>query len=402
MDETISYFAVTNARPPHRQFGLYQSDRLQHVYVIGKTGTGKSTLLETLIAQDIAHGRGVILLDPHGDLASRIAAGVPKTEQHRLIYMDTAGAAGRFGYNPLKHVAEPLIPLAVSGLLEAFRHHFGEKAWGPRMEHIFRNVLYTLLERGDATLPDVLWMLSDKAYRQTVVAGVRNPQVRYFFEHEFSKLWGRTLADAVAPIQNKVGAFLTDPRLVATLVDFQTPVSFRAAMDEQAIVLVNLARGILGSDTSDLLGSLLTSTISLAALSRQSLPSEKRMPAFLYLDEFEHFLTPATADLLSVVRKVGLSVTLANQYLAQLPDGTRAAILGNVGTLICFRVGPEDAALLSRQFGNDFMPSEFQDLANHDVLVQMMMRGEMSRGFSATTRGFLTSFAHSSTATIRS
>lgn len=385
MDAAISYFAVTNARPPHRPFGLYQSDRLQHVYAIGKTGTGKSTLLETLIAQDVAHGRGVILLDPHGDLAERIAAGVPEAERHRLIYMDIAGAPGRFGYNPLKHVAEPLIPLAVSGLLEAFRHHFGEKAWGPRMEHIFRNVLYALLERGDATLPDVLWMLSDKAYRQTVVAGVRNRQVSYFFEHEFSKLWGRTLADAVAPIQNKVGAFLTDPRLVATLVDFQTPVSFRAAMDEQAIVLVNLARGILGSDTSDLLGSLLTSTISLAAMSRQSLPSDKRVPAFLYLDEFEHFLTPATADLLSVVRKVGLSVTLANQYLAQLPDGTRAAIMGNVGTLICFRVRPEDAMLLSRQFGNDFMPSEFQDLANHDVLVQMMIWGEMRRGFSATT-----------------
>lgn len=385
MDSAISYFAITNARPPHRPFGLCQADRLQHAYIIGKTGTGKSTLLETLIRQDIVHGRGVILLDPHGDLAARIATSVPNTEQHRLIYMDIAGAAGRFGYNPLKQVAEPLIPLAVSGLLEAFHHHFGEKAWGPRMEHIFRNVLYALLERGDATLPDVLWLLSDKAFRQTVVAGVRNPQVRYFFQHEFSKLWGRTLSDAVAPIQNKVGAFLTDPRLVATLVDFDMPVSFRAAMDDQAIVLVNLARGVMGSDTSDLLGSLLTSTISLAALSRQTLPPEKRVPAFLYLDEFEHFLTPATADLLSVVRKVGLSVTLANQYLAQLPDGTRASILGNVGTFICFRVGPEDAVLLSRQFGEDFIPSEFQTLANHDVLVQMMVHGEMSRGFSAQT-----------------
>jgi hypothetical protein len=383
MDPAISYFGTTNARPPHRAFGLRQSDRLQHVYVLGKTGTGKSTLLMTLFKQDVEQGRGAILLDPHGDLAAQVASLVPDAHQSRFIYMDLAGAPGRYGYNPLKKVPEYLIPLAASGLIEAFHYHFGEKSWGARMEHILRNILYALLERGDAKLPDVLRMLSEKSFRREVVAKVRNPQVRYFFTEEFARLWGRTLFDAIAPIQNKIGAFLTDPRLVATLVEFEHEVSFRRALDEQRIVVVNLARGIMGSDTSHLLGSLITSTISLAALSRQNLPPQNRKPAFLYLDEFEHLLTPGTADMLSEVRKVGLGVILANQYLAQLDDRTRAAVLGNVGTLIAFRVGPEDTLLLHRQFLGDIAPIDFEQLANHEIYVQMMIDGAPARGFSA-------------------
>lgn len=385
MDPAISYFGITNARPPHRDFGLRQADRLQHVYVLGKTGTGKSTLLKTLFMQDVAQGRGAILIDPHGDLAGQVASLVPDAHQARLTYMDLAGAPGRYGYNPLKNVPEHLIPLAASGLIETFHYHFGEKSWGARMEHILRNVLYALLEKGDATLPDVLRMLSEKEYRRQVAARVRNPQVRYFFTEEFSKLWGRTLFDAIAPIQNKVGAFLTDPRLVAALVDFEHEVSFRRAMDQQRIVVINLARGIMGADTSGILGSLITATISLAALSRQNLPLEDRIPVFLYLDEFEHLLTPGTADMLSEVRKVGIGVILANQYLYQLDEGTRAAVLGNVGTLIAFRVGPEDADLLHRQFGGDISPLDFEHLTNHEMYVQMMINGAPARCFSART-----------------
>lgn len=388
MNPAVSYFGITNGRPPHRAFGIWQADRLQHVYVLGKTGTGKSSLLKTLFMQDAAHGRGAILLDPHGDLAEDVAHHVPEAQRRRLTYMDLAGSPGRYGYNPLKNVPETFIPLAASGLIETFHHHFGEKSWGARMEHILRNVLYALLEHGDTTLPDVLRMLSEKEYRRQVSARVRNPQVRYFFNQEFSKLWGRTLFDAIAPIQNKVGAFLTDPRLVATLVDFDEEVSFRRAMDEQRIVVINLARGIMGSDTSDLLGSLFTSMIGLAALSRQNLPLSERTPCFLYLDEFEHLLTPGTAHLLSEIRKVGIGVTLANQYLAQLDEGTRAAVLGNVGTLISFRVGPEDALLLHRQFGGAFTPLDFEHLPNHDLYVQIVIEGAPARCFSARAMRF--------------
>jgi energy-coupling factor transporter ATP-binding protein EcfA2 len=379
----ISYFATTNGRQPHQKFGIYQHDRMQHLYVLGQTGTGKSTLLQTLFMQDISAGRGCILLDPHGDLAERIKRQIPASQAHRLCLVDVASEGLGIGYNPLKAVAPNLIPLAVSGLLETFRHHFGEKAWGPRMEHIFRNVLYALIETGGHDLTHVLRMLSEKDFRLSVAGRVQNTQVRYFFEHEFARMWGAVLFEAIAPIQSKVGAFLTDPKLRQFLVDFKEPLSLRKAMDEGQIVIVNLARGVLGADTSNLLAGLLLQTIALAAMSRQSLPSVERRPCHLYLDEFEHFLTPGTAGMLSEVRKVGLSVTLANQYLYQLDAGVRAAIMGNVGTIISFRVGPEDARALSRHFeGIDEI--DLQNLPNHHLFVRMMIDGEPSRAFSGT------------------
>jgi Helicase HerA, central domain len=380
----ISYFATTNGRQPHQPFGIYQADRMQHVYVLGKTGTGKSTLLHTLFMQDVVNGRGCILLDPHGDLSSAIARETPVCHRGRLRYVDVAQAENIYGYNPLKAVPANLIPLAASGLLETFRHHFGEKAWGSRMEHIFRNVLYALLEYQKADLTDILRMLSEKDFRAHVLQSVTNPQVLYFWQVEFTKLWGNTLFEAIAPIQSKVGAMLTDPRLRQFLVDFKEPLSLRRAMDEGQIVIVNLARGILGADTSNLLAGLLLQTIALAALSRQSIPEHDRRPCYLYLDEFEHFLTPGTAGMLSEVRKVGLSVTLANQYLYQLSDAVKAAVMGNVGTVIAFRVGPEDASALSRHFEN-IDEANFQNLPNHHLFVRMMIDGEPSRAFSGKT-----------------
>jgi energy-coupling factor transporter ATP-binding protein EcfA2 len=377
----ISYFATTNGRAPHQPFGIYQADRMQHVYVLGKTGTGKSTLLQTLFMQDVVNGRGCILLDPHGDLSSAIARATPQDQLHRLLYVDLTDTTNCYGYNPLKNVPVSLIPLAASGLLETFRHHFGEKAWGNRMEHIFRNVLYALLEYQNADLSGILRMLSEKDFRAEVLLSVTNTQVIYFWQVEFTKLWGNSLFEAIAPIQSKVGAFLTDPKLRQFLVDFKEPLSLRRAMDEGQIVIINLARGSLGSDTSNLLAGLLLQTISLAALSRQSMPEAERRPFHLYLDEFEHFLTPGTASMLSEVRKVKLSVTLANQYLYQLTDGVKAAVMGNVGTVIAFRVGPEDARALSRHF-EDIDEADLQNLPNHELFVRMMIHGEPSRAFS--------------------
>jgi energy-coupling factor transporter ATP-binding protein EcfA2 len=378
----VSYFATTNGRPPYQNFGIYQTDRLQHVYVLGQTGTGKSTLLQTLFMQDVINGRGCILLDPHGDMSSAITRAAPQDQLHRLRYIDLASGGTSYGYNPLKSMPASLIPSAASGLLETFRHHFGEKAWGSRMEHIFRNVLYALLEYQEGSLADILRMLSEKDFRAEVLAHVRNPQVRYFWEVEFTKLWGSSLFEAIAPIQSKVGAFLTDPKLRAFLLDFDQSLSFRRAMDDGQIIIINLARGVLGADTSSLLGSLMTQTIALAALSRQSTPTSERRPCHLYLDEFEHLLTAGTAGMLSEVRKVGLSVTLANQYLHQLPSSIQAAVLGNVGTIISFRTGPEDARLLTRIFGNEIDPADIMNLPNYQLYVRLLIGGEPSRVFS--------------------
>jgi hypothetical protein len=385
MKENISYFGITNGRLPDRYFGIHQADRMQHFYVLGKTGTGKSTLLSALFMEDVVAGRGCILLDPHGDLATRIADSIPKSEAHRLCYVNVASNELRLGYNPLRDVRDDLIPLAVSGLLDTFRQHFGEKSWGSRMEHIFRNVLYALMERGSAELPDILRVLSEKSYRLELAASIRNPQVKYFFEHEFARLWGAPLFEAIAPIQSKVGAFLTDPKLRAFLVDFQEPLSLRRAMDTNQIVIVNLARGILGSDTSNLLGSLLIQTITLAALSRQSIEVEKRTPCHLYLDEFEHFLTPTSATMLSEIRKVNLSVTLANQYIHQLPKNLQTAVLGNVGSIVTFRTGPEDARLMQDILGDRITSSDIQELPNHHFYTRILIHREPSVVFSAKT-----------------
>lgn len=384
-EDVITYFALTGGRPPHIPFGIFQGDRAFHMYVLGKTGTGKSTLLETLAISDIENGRGIILIDPHGDLAERIQARVPKQRKHHLIYVNPANGIGEYGYNPLKNVKPEYISRAVSGLLETMRFHFGEKSWGSRMEHIFRNVLYALLEYGDASLPDILRVLSEKDFREEVLRSVTNPQVIYFFKQEFSKLWGRTLFDAIAPIQNKVGSFLTDPVLRQTLVEHQREISFRRAMDERNIVIINLSRGILGNDTAHFLGSIFTQTITLAAMSRLELQEDRRVPCYLYLDEFEHFVTKSMALTLSEVRKVGLAIVLANQYLHQLPPDIHAAILGNVGTLLCFRVGYEDAQLLSKTFGNEIEVIDMLQLSNHHFFVSLMIHGEPSKPFSGKT-----------------
>jgi hypothetical protein len=230
-------------------------------------------------------------------------------------------------------------------------------------------------------MPDILRMLSEKEFRAQVLTHVKNSQVIYFWQVEFSKLWGSSFFEAIAPIQSKVGAILTDPKLRKFLVDFKEPLSMRKAMDDGQIVIVNLARGVLGGDSSNLLAGLLLNTITLAALSRQSIPEGERRPCHLYLDEFEHFLSPGTASMLSEVRKVALSVTLANQYIYQLDSQVKAAIMGNVGTIISFRVGPEDARLLARHF-EDISEADFQNLPNHELYVRMMIDGEPSRGFS--------------------
>ncbi|MBN8648315.1 MAG: type IV secretion system DNA-binding domain-containing protein [Caulobacterales bacterium] len=384
-DELITYFAITCGRPPSIPFGIFQSDRALHMYVLGKTGTGKSTLLEALAMSDIRNRNGLILIDPHGDLAERLVARIPDERAHHLIYVQPGNGKGVWGYNPLKNVRPEYISRAVSGLLETMRFHFGEKSWGSRMEHILRNVLYALLEYGNATLPDILRMLSEKDFRNEVVRSVTNTQVKYFFQHEFSKLWGRTLFDAIAPIQNKVGSFLTDPILMQTLVEHQNEISFRRAMDTNGIIIINLARGILGNDTAHFLGSIFTQTITLAAMSRLELPPNKRTPCYLYLDEFEHFVTKSMALTLSEVRKVGLALVLANQYLHQLPPDIHAAILGNVGTLVCFRTGAEDARYLAKSFGDEISMIDILHLSNHHFFIQLMIHGEPSKVFSGKT-----------------
>lgn len=380
----VTYFAVTCGRTPYRTFGIKQTDRLFHMYAIGKTGTGKTTLLETLIRQDIEAGRGCALIDPHGDLVERIAAWVPAERRSSLHYVNVPDVGQPYGYNPLKRVRKESIPLAASGLMEAFKKHWTD-SWGVRMEHVLRNSIYALLEQGDASLVDILRLLMDKDFRKGVIAKISNEQVRQFWALEYGQYSFRYRADLIAPIQNKVGAFLADPLMRRMLTEPKRALHFRRIMDRREILLVNLARGKIGEDSASLLGSLLVTTIGLAAFSRADVPETERSDFILYMDEFQNFTTLSVATMISELRKYHVGLVLANQHLSQLEQDVRDAVLGNVGTLIAFRVGPQDAVLLGREFVDRFEPVDLMNLPNHHIYLRLMIDGTPSRPFSATT-----------------
>jgi hypothetical protein len=379
----VSYFARTNHRPPGVLFGIRQRDRLSHIYIIGKTGTGKSTLIETLARQDLEAGRGFALIDPHGNLADRIAKDAGTEDPERVAYLNAPDGSQPFGYNPLRRVRDDKIPLAASGLIETLRKLWPD-AWGVRMEHVLRNSLYALLEQERAKLPDILRLYSDDAYRATITRSLRNDVVRSFWRHEFEQYHYRQRLDAVAPIQNKLGALLSDPTLRRILVEPKADLHFRALMDEGKVLLGNVSKGRLGEDTSRVLGALLLSTIALAALSRAD--GKARRPFFVYVDEFQSFTTLMISNMLPELRQYGVGMTLANQHLHQVEPDIRSAVLGNAGTLICFRVGAEDAPYLARELQPRFGVEDLLNLPNHSIYLRLMVDGAPSPPFSATTQ----------------
>ncbi len=383
-DHHITLIGQVEARNDRRVFGIRARDRFAHVHILGKTGTGKSSLLEGMAAQDIAAGAGVMVLDPHGDLVARLATKVPAGRRHEVIYLDAADRSQPYGYNPLRFVGERHIALAASGLMEVFKKRWAD-AWGVRMEHILRNTLMALLERPDATLRDILRLYADKAFRHQVTAAIRNPTVKAFFEKEFERLAFGYRSDGIAPIQNKVGAFLADPTLRRLVTEPEVDLHLRKVMDSGGVLLINLAKGRLGEDSSSLLGGLLATTIGLAAISRADVAPEFRRPVFVYIDEFQNFTTLALAEMLAELRKYAVGFVLANQYLHQLDAPVQHAVLGNAGTLISFRLGAEDAPLISREMEERFSPTDLLRLPNQHIAIRLLINGEPSRPFSART-----------------
>jgi hypothetical protein len=380
--QEISYFAKTDFRNEGRLFGIKQADRLSHIHIIGKTGVGKSTLIETLARGDLAEGRGFALIDPHGDLAERLATDVPPHLQGRVVYLNAPDPFQPYGYNPLRRVRDDKIPLAASGLLESLKKLWPD-AWGVRMEHVLRNTLYALLERENSVLPDILRLYANETFRREITRRIRNETVRQFWQVEFERYLFRQRADAVAPIQNKLGALLADPTLHRILVSPAHDLHFRALMDEGRVLLVNLAKGRLGEDSSHVLGGFLVSTLGLAAYSRADIPEKERQPFFVYVDEFQNFTTLAFVNMLSELRKFGVGLTIAHQHLHQLDPDIHHAVLGNVGTLISFRVGPEDASVLAKEFQPKIGVEDLLNLPNRRIYLKLMIDGTPSRAFSA-------------------
>jgi energy-coupling factor transporter ATP-binding protein EcfA2 len=384
-ENPISYFARTNTRATYRPFGIKRDDRFAHIYVLGRTGTGKTTLLETLALQDIHAGRGICVLDPHGDFSERLRRAIPPHRERDLIWFNAPDPIQPYGFNPLRKVAPHLVPLAASGLLDAFRKIWGEKAWGVRMEHFLRNALFALLEYGDATLPDVLRIFGDQKYRKVVLARITNVQVRAFWLEEYPRLNPRYRQESLGPIQNKLGALLADPRLHRILTKPQADVRLRLVMDSQKILLVNLAQGSLGGDTARLLGALLISNIALAAFSRIDTPEARRKDFHVFADEFQTFTSLSVVEMISGLRKFRTGMVLASQSLTSLEPEIRHAVLANSATTICFRLGAEDAMTVSREFMPTFMPEDLIGLPNHTIYLRLLIDGTPSAAFSATT-----------------
>ena len=311
-------------------------------------------------------------------------AGIPEHRKQDLIAFDVPDTAHPLGFNPLESVPPAKRALAASGLLEVFKKIWNE-SWGPRLEHILRNALLALMDQPHATLADVLRLLDDDAFRRNAATRMTNAQVRDFWLREYENYPFRFRAEAIAPIQNKVGAFLANPILHGIVTQPKSAFDLRQVMDEGKILLVNLSKGKIGEDAAALLGSLLVSRIGLTALSRADIPEGNRRDFFVYLDEFPTFTTLALANMLSELRKYRVNLILAHQFLTQLDPQLRDAILGNVGTIIAFRLGLADAEILEKEFFPELRAHDLVSLPNHHIYLKMMIDGAVSRPFSADT-----------------
>jgi energy-coupling factor transporter ATP-binding protein EcfA2 len=384
MSGDVTILGRIDYRNDQRVFGIKREDRFAHVYVIGKTGSGKSTLLESMARQDLANGNGFALIDPLGDLAERLIPRIPDWRRDDVIYLNAADRRLTWGYNPLRHVPPEYIALAASGLMEVLKKMW-PASWGVRMEHILRNVLMALLEPPAATMHDILRLFSDKDFRTRIARSLKNQSVRRFLENEYEKFSPSYRVDATAPIQNKVGAFLADPMLDRMLTAPKQELRVRQIMDKGQVLIANLAKGRIGDDSSSLLGGLLVTTIGLAAYTRADTSPDRRRDFFVYVDEVQSFATLALANMLSELRKYRVGFTIAHQYLQQLSPEIRHAVLGNVGTIVSFRVGMVDAPYLAKEFENEFDQMDFIRLANYRAYIKLMIDGTPSKPFSAST-----------------
>ena len=380
----LTIFAKTDSRGSNQPFGIKRADRRAHMYIIGKTGTGKSTLLQTLMMDDVAKGQGFAILDPHGDLVKSVRAMIPDEMADRVINFDISDPNTPYGFNPLGFMRVEKRPLAASGLVQVFKHLWLD-SWGPRLEYILRNCLISLLDFPNAKLTDIPKLLSNRAFRAKVIKFVQNEDVRNFWVDEFEKYPDRFRLESISPIQNKVGAFLQNSLLRKIITEPEKPLNLRRSMDDGKIILVNLAKGSIGEDTANLLGSLLISRFDLAALSRADTPEAERRDFILYMDEFHNFTTQSLVFMLSELRKYGLCLVLAHQYLSQLEPRIHDAILGNVGTVILFRIGAADAEELAPEFAPTFGVNDLTSLPNFSIYLRMMIDGKVSPPFSAVT-----------------
>lgn len=383
MENEVTYIGITNYRNTNQRFGIKDQDRLQHIYVLGKSGTGKSTLLKSMAMQDILRGNGVCILDPHGDVAREVVEQIPKERMKDLIYFNAKDTDNPIAFNPLYNIPAKYHHLVAAGLVAAFKKIWHE-SWGPRMEYILRYALLTLLEMPEATMLDIQPLLTNKEFRSKVLLFVTQEHILRFWDDEFDKYSPSLRAEAISPILNKVGLFTTSTPLRQIVGQKKSDLRFGQVMDTRKILVCNLSKGEIGEDACTLLGSMLVTSLQLAAMHRAHQPAHTRVPFYAYIDECHSFITLSVIDILAEARKYGLSLFLTHQYIEQLDEKVRAAIFGNVGTIISFRVGVNDAEYLAREFYPVFSVEDFVSLSRFSMYLKLMIDGAVSEGFSAS------------------
>jgi hypothetical protein len=365
-------------------FGISARDRRQHIYVIGKTGSGKTTLLRNLILQHLTAGDGIGLIDPHGDLAEELLKHFPPSRADDLVYFDPADVEYPIGFNPLADVSIEDRHLVASGVVAALKSIWRD-SWGPRLEYLLYNAVAALLDCPNTSLLGVNRMFVDARYREWVLSQTTDPFIRSFWKGEYERYDPRFQREAIAPIQNKLGQFLTSSVIRNILGQVRNRFNIRFMMDDHRVFIANLAKGKLSGDKANLLGSLLATQFQLAATSRANQPESERRDFFLFIDEFQSFTTDAFASILSEARKYRLCLTLSHQYVDQVPAPVQQAVFGNVGTLIAFRVGHLDADVLAKEFGQDFVAEQFVDLNQYEVFVRSLRNGKPMAAFRGNT-----------------
>ena len=384
MNPHITYIGHKHGWGQEIPFGISSADQRHHLYLIGKTGSGKTTLLRNLIVQHIAAGHGVGLIDPHGDLAEELLDCIPPGRTDDLVYFHPGDLDFPIGLNLLANVPPDERHLVASGIVGAFKSIWRD-SWGPRLEYILYNAIAALLDCPNTSLLGVNRLLTDPVYRRRIVRKVRDPFVRQFWTEEYESYDARFQREAIAPIQNKLGQFLLNPVVRNILGQVRSKVSFPFMMDQSRIFIANLSKGRIGADKASLLGALLTTQFQLAAMARVNRPEAERRDFFLFIDEFHNFTTDSFATILAEARKYRLCLSLSHQYIDQLPLPVRQAVLGNVGSLLAFRIGNTDAEVIAREFGGDFPPANFVDLPRYEVLVKLMENGTTLVPFRAST-----------------
>jgi hypothetical protein len=381
--EDVSPIAATNFRGQNLAFGLKRADRGRHLYILGQTGVGKSGLLELLTISDIYSPYGFAVIDPHGDYALSILKRIPAERAQDVIYFNPADVEFPIAFNPMEVTDPKLRTHTASELIGVLRRMFD--SWGPRLEYILRYSLLALLEYPNATMLDITRILTDKGFRKDVMNHVSDPVVRNFWNVEFATWNDKFAAEAVAPVLNKVGAFTANPLVRNIIGQPKSSFNIRQIMDGRKILIVNLSRGLVGEDNAALLGALLVTKIQLASMSRADIAPQDRIPFYLYVDEFQNFATDSFATILSEARKYALNLTVANQYIAQMSQDVKDAVFGNVGSMIAFRMGADDARGMQKYFEPKFEEYDLVHMNNRNFVISMTIAGEKTQAFSATT-----------------